>query len=120
MTDGKSPRQGDRIKGEMMAKTTVNGHKPKVKAAEPGHKVCLSLRHGIHEEVLRICKLENLYASDAYSSGMAAWVAGMSGQALMKPVHQVEHLDLEKILNSGKPEAAAAVRAVMAALLPEE
>lgn len=45
-------------------------------------------------------------------------MSGMEGRAGIRPIYQPDHDALEDILRANKPEAVAAVRAVMAALKP--
>lgn len=84
-------------------------------------KICITLKHGMHTQIKDLCREAGIKFEDAYITGMGNWIDDMtSGGARYRPIYQQDHQTLERILRTGRPEAVAAVRAVMEAVQPAE
>jgi hypothetical protein len=77
-------------------------------------KICITLKHGMHNEVRVLCKEAGIKYEDAYITGMANWIDEMkSAGARYRPIYQADHMALERILRAGDERAVSILRSLM-------
>lgn len=83
--------------------------------AEDKTKITIQLPGDMNDRIKAHCRQYQIFLHEAYTSGMANWLAGMDGKGGYRPVYGPDHDALEAILRRGKPEQVAAIRAMLAA-----
>lgn len=81
-------------------------------------KITIAVSVEMQDKIKALCKQFDLYLHEAYTTGMANWIAGMEGRSGYRPIYGPDHDALEDILRQNNPAAVAALRAVLAAFKP--
>lgn len=92
---------------------------PEPEETEDGRvKITIAMPVEMQEKIKALCRQYDLYLHNAYTTGMANWIAGMEGRSGYRPIYGPDHDALEDILRANNPSAVAALRAVLAAFKP--